>query len=92
MANDVLAVACKHCDARYKIPESFTGHKFNCKKCQNPVFIRSRTTTKRRPTVRRHTRVKGSVKPRKVSPLLYVSGGACLLLLAGVIIYLTSML
>ena len=92
MANDVLTIPCKHCDARYKIPDTFTGHKFTCKKCQNPIFIKSRTTTKRRPTVRRHTRVKGAVKPRKVSPLLYVSGAACVVLLAGVIIYLTTAL
>ncbi|MBN2490955.1 MAG: hypothetical protein JXQ29_08905 [Planctomycetes bacterium] len=91
MANDVRTIECKHCEARYKIPASFAAHKITCKRCGNPIFLRSRTTTKRHTTVRRYTRVKGAVQPQAVSPLLYVSGAACLVLLAAVIIYLTAL-
>ena len=88
MASATMVIECKNCEARYKIPTTFTGHKFICKRCHSPVFVKSRTTTKRRPTMRRYTRVKGNPRPQKVSPLLYLSGVACIVLLAAVVIYL----
>ena len=89
MANGHKSIECKNCEARYKIPATFTGHKVTCKHCGHPIFIRSRTTTKRRATARRYTRVKGTPKPKKISPLLYVSGFGCLVILCAIVAYLT---
>jgi predicted Zn finger-like uncharacterized protein len=87
MTTEAMTITCKNCEARYRVPATFNGHKTKCKRCGHPIFIKSRTTTKRR-TTRRYTRLKGNVKPKKVSPLLYVSGAACIVLLAAVFIYL----
>jgi len=90
MTTEPITITCKNCEARYKIPPTFKNHKIACKRCGHPIFIKSRTTTKRRTTSRRYTRLKGNVKPQKVSPLLYVTGAACIVLLAAVVIYLVS--
>jgi DNA-directed RNA polymerase subunit RPC12/RpoP len=91
MTTEVKTIQCKNCEARYKVPATITAHKMACKRCGHPIFLKSRATTKRRTAVRRYTRVKGAVKPTKVSPLLYASGVACLVLLVAVVVYLMAM-
>jgi DNA-directed RNA polymerase subunit RPC12/RpoP len=48
---DTMTVQCNACGASYKVPETFSSNKFNCKKCDGMVFVRRRTTTSRRTAV-----------------------------------------
>ena len=88
MTSESRTVECKNCEARYKVPATFSSHKITCKRCQNPIFLRSPTTKKRRMTTRRYTRVKGNPKPKKITPVMYASGVACVALVAGILIFI----
>ena len=87
MATDTRTIECKNCEARYKVPANFNAHKITCKRCNSPIFLRTRTPT-RKHTTRRYTRVKGNPKPKKISPLMYASGIGCVVLVAAIIIML----
>ena len=86
MSNDVLAIECKNCESRYRVPAGLAGRKLTCKHCGKPIFVRNGTTGKRRTTSRRYTRVKGAQQAKKVSPIMYLSGVGCLLILVGAIV------
>jgi hypothetical protein len=92
MSNDVLQIECKNCEARYRVPPTMAGKKLTCKRCGKPIFVREAgaTTKKRRTTTRRYTRVKGAQQPKKISPMMYLSGVACVVLVVGTIVVLLS--
>jgi len=80
-------VECKNCEARYKIPETFTAHKITCKRCKHPIFLKNPTSRKKRTTTRRYTRVKGNIKPKKITPLMIASGIGCMVIIAAAIAF-----
>ena len=88
MSNDVQIVECKNCEARYRLPARVSSQKLTCKRCGKPIFVRNGTTAKRRTTTRRYTRVKGAQQPKQISPLMYLSGVGCVLILVGAAVVL----
>jgi len=84
---DVLTIVCKHCEARYKVPSTTTNTKFQCRKCNAPIFVSTQTGQRRRPTTRRYTRVKGTPAPKKANPLHLLSAVACLGLIVAILFF-----
>lgn len=95
MSSEIQVIQCKNCEARYRLPAGVSGQKLTCKRCGKPIFVRNGTTGKRRTTTRRtttrsYTRVKGAQKPKQISPVMYLSGVGCLLILVGAVVVLVA--
>jgi predicted Zn finger-like uncharacterized protein len=87
-----VSISCPNCGARYRIPDSVSAKKVNCKKCGSAIFLRLQGAFREkngsngsgprrpRPTTSRYARLKGP-KQVKMGALHYVSAVLTIVLL-----------
>lgn len=84
--SSTLIATCKKCETRYRVPATYEGRKITCRRCGAPIFLRTRSGTGRRPTVRRYTRSRAAV-PRKATPFQIASGVISLMIVVAIVVY-----
>jgi len=80
-------VQCKHCETRYKLPESFPHRTIPCRRCKKPVYVKTRTTARRRVATGRPARFLGGGTSRRASPLQIASGVISTVLIIGIVVF-----
>jgi hypothetical protein len=87
MADGMQVVQCKHCETRYKLPESFPHRTIPCRRCKKPVYVKTQTTARRRVAIGRSGRFPGGGKAHKASPLQIASGVISTALIVGIVVF-----
>lgn len=87
MAAGMQIVQCKHCETRYKLPESFPHRTIPCRRCKKPVYVKTRTTARRRVAIGRSGRFSGAGKVPRASPLQIASGVISTALIVGIVVF-----